>query len=529
MKVVPATQQTPLMKIVPATQRFVASNRRAGKQMDPDGVKRSRESFEMGFSRVLAGNVTILAGNEEAGEIKRGIRIFDADYLELNAMKKDLPSDVIVEPLITRKPAVASAFNVSLSTSQPLGKGATLEFFTKDGGKPLAGVAATVNFVSKDYPSGAGANAADKRETDADGRVVFEYDGNVWLPVGALFEPKYGYWTPAPLTSPANCTVQLTPLQMTGPLGWWHYTVGISSFNQTLGTGIKIGVIDSGAGPNPGLKHIKSIGSFIDGAHNTDPESGRDSSNHGTHVCGIIAALPTDGSSFDYAGIAPGADVYVARVFPKGLGATQADIANAVDALAMEYGVHLINMSLGSEKPSNIELDAIRFAMEQGTLCICAAGNNSGGPVCFPAAYNETVAVSGLGLLGAYPPNTLSAWFTPTSPDKFGNGNLFLARYSNIGNEIVCCAPGTGIISTVPCTLESPARYLAMDGTSMSTPMVTATLAACLAGDKRYKAMPGNMDRLNYVSQVAVAVSSNTLDLLPSYQGYGMTGFYPLT
>jgi subtilisin family serine protease len=519
--------ETQYLKVVPATQRFVASNRRAGKQGEPDGMKRSRESFEMGFSRVLARNVTVLAENENAGEAKRGIRIFDADYLDLNAMKKNLPSDVMIEPLITRKPAIASAFNVSLSASQPLGKGTTMEFYTKDGDKPLAGVCATLNFVSKAYPDGDGAHVTDKRETDAGGRVVFEYDGNVWLPVGAVFQAKYGYWASAPLESVTSQTIQLKPLPMTGPLGWWHYTVGISNYDPIRGSGIKIGVVDTGLGPNPWLNNVKSIGSFIDGRHDNDPESGRDSANHGTHVCGIIAALQPSGS-IDYVGIVPGADVYAARVFPKDLGATQADIANAVDALASEHGVHLINMSLGSEKPSAIELDAIRFAMEHGTLCICAAGNDSGGPVSFPAAYNETVAVSGLGLLGVYPPDTLSAWFTPNSPGKFGKSGLFLASYSNVGNEIVCCAPGTGIISTVPGALESPAPYLAMDGTSMSTPMVTATLAACLAGDGRYKAMPGNLERFRYAAQIVVVASSNNLNLIPQYQGYGMTGLYPL-
>lgn len=517
------------LKAVPPTHRFVASNRRAGKQGNPDALKRSRDSFEQGFSQIMAGNVTLLAQNEAVEEVKRGIRIFEADYLELRAMKEELPADLLIEPLITRKPAVAQPFEVSLSSgAQPLGKGAKIEFYVKDGAKGLPAVCVTVNFMAKGYPAGAGSKASDLRETDASGKVVFEYEDGVWTPAAAIVDPPYGYWSPAPIMNPTGGTIKCLPLPRTGPLGWWHNAAGIYDYDPTRGAGIKVGVIDTGVGPNPYLGKVRSIGSFIDGGHDPAPGSGRDARNHGSHVCGIIAALPPTGSR-DYAGIAPGAEVYMARVFPKDLSATQADIANAIDSLAVESGVHLINMSLGSEVPSAIELDAIRLAMERGTLCVCAAGNNNGKPVCYPAAHNECVAVSGLGLMGVYPPGTLSAYFTPTSQDRFGAGGLFLASYSNIGNEIVCCAPGTGIISTVPTQAGSPARYLSMNGTSMSTPAVTATLAACLAGDPEYVAMPGDINRFMRAAQVVYSAASHSLRLSPMYQGLGMMTCSPTT
>lgn len=513
-------------KAVPATNQFVVSHRRSGKQGDPDKLKRARDGFERVFASVMAPNVTILSQNEEASEDKRGIKIFAADYLEMNKLKKELPADLIVERLITRKPAVALPFNVSLSASQPLGKGNTIELFTKAGGKPLREISARVNFVLKDYPNGEGSSVTVSGETDATGKVVFEYDGNTWLPAGAMFEPKHSYWTPAPVTPSVDRTINFIPLPKTGPLGWWHHMIGISIYDPNLGSGIKIGVVDTGVGPNPNLNKLKSIGAFIDGKHDDSPDAAVDSANHGTHVCGIIAALPPWHSN-DFAGIAPGAEVYAARVFPKDLNASQGDIANAVDMLASEKGVHLINMSFGSEKPSEIELDAIRFAMEHGTLCICAAGNNNGGLVSFPAAYNETVAVSALGLMGMYPPGTLSSWFTPKALDKFGMGGFFLASYSNVGNAIVCCAPGTGIISTVPVAPGDPSSYLAMDGTSMSAPVVTGALAACLSKDERLKAMPCDLDRFCYAVKIAMTACSNSLNLSQKYQGYGLINIGP--
>ena len=513
-------------KRVPAVNRFVVSYRRAGKRGDLDKLKSARDVFERTFARQLTRHVTILSHNEEASEEKRGIKIFDADYLEMNKLKKELPADLIIERLITRKPAVALPFNVSLSAYQPVGRGDTIEFFTKSGDKPLADISAGVNFVLKAYPTGGGSSVSLSSETDSNGKVVFEYDSNVWLPVGAMFEPKHSYWMPAPATQFFDKTINFIPLPKTGPFGWWHHMIGISIYDPNLGSGIKIGAVDTGGGPNSNLSNLKSVGAFIDGKYDNRPDAALDSTNHGTHVCGIIAASPPWQSN-DFVGIAPGAEVYTARVFPKDLNATQGDIANAIDTLVSEHGVHLINMSLGSGEPSEIELDAIRFAMEHGALCICAAGNDNGGPVCFPAAYAETVAVSALGLLGMYPPGTLSSWFTPKELDKFGMGGSFLASYSNIGNTIVCCAPGTGIISTVPATSDYPAPYLAMDGTSMSAPMVTGAVAACLSKDERFKIMPPDLDRFGYVVQVAMVVFSNSLNLSPLYQGYGMVNIRP--
>ena len=54
--------------------------------------------------------------------------------------------------------------------------------------------------------------------------------------------------------------------------GWWHRQMGISRYNSELGTGIRVGVIDTGIGPHLDLEHANDVGAFIDGGF--DPSEG---------------------------------------------------------------------------------------------------------------------------------------------------------------------------------------------------------------------------------------------------------------
>jgi subtilisin len=235
-------------------------------------------------------------------------------------------------------------------------------------------------------------------------------------------------------------------------------------------------------------------------------------------VCGIIGARPV--SPGHYGGIAPGVDLYVARVFPPDGGANQGDIVLAIDALSRTHQVDLINMSLGAEQGSQIERDAIQDALERGTLCICAAGNSSGA-VGYPAAFSETVAISALGLLGWAPEGTSSAGRLPEEPEKFGDEGLFLANFSCFGPEISATAPGVGYISTVPARHGLSAPYAAMDGTSMASPAACGALAALLSQDTDYQTMPRDQTRAE-MARTILRRRCRDIGLEPDYQGRGV-------
>src|SRR5262249_28385815 len=164
------------------------------------------------------------------------------------------------------------------------------------------------------------------------------------------------------------------------------------------------GVTYTGVGPHRNLTHAMQIGAYINGQR-LPPAAATDVDAHGTHVSGTIGARPLNAG--DYGGIAPGCELFVARIFPgPETGASNADIANAIDALSRDHKVDLINLSLGATTPSEVVHDALIDAVERGTLCVCAAGND-GAAVNFPAAFPEALAVTALGVAGWAPPGSL--------------------------------------------------------------------------------------------------------------------------
>ena len=297
---------------------------------------------------------------------------------------------------------------------------------------------------------------------------------------------------------------------------WWHEAVGSDQdkHGSTNGRSIMVGVIDSGCGPNPALRHVRDLGAFIDGTH--EAKAGEDSGSHGTHVCGIIGAR-TNSTVVPFRGIASGSDLMSARVFSQDAGANQGDIADALDEMVNE-GVELVNMSLGSLKKSDILAEAIDAAYDGGTVCVCAAGNNSG-PVSHPAAHSKTIAVSAIGKLGEVEAGSLPA--LPNNPTLYGARGYYAADFTCFGKEVCMTAPGVGIVSTVPERFGMSETFAMMSGTSMASPIVTGSIAAILAGRQDYLKMSPRRERSKYVRNVA-AVASKSIELPSEFEGWGL-------
>ncbi|WP_204760466.1 S8 family serine peptidase [Lentzea nigeriaca] len=219
---------------------------------------------------------------------------------------------------------------------------------------------------------------------------------------------------------------------------------------------------------------------------NPSPPSDQNSSWHGTHVAGTIAA--STNNSKGIAGIAYDAKIQPVRVLAQ-CGGSTSDIADAITwasggtvsgVPANPTPAKVINMSLGGQSScSTTYQNAINGAINRGTTVVVAAGNSN------MNAANFT-------------PANCSGVITVAATSREGNK----AFYSNYGSRIDIAAPGgetrrgtdtpgtittpeNGIYSTLNSGATTPGAetYKPYQGTSMAAPHI-AGLAALLAAKK---------------------------------------------
>lgn len=380
----------------------------------------------------------------------------------------------------------------------------------RGGSAPLGGALALARFRQDDQ------QREEFAEANAEGVVQFPVDSATWTLDFVFVKPRHSYWTRVATTLDRTNVLQLEPLPA-GPLAWWHEAVGVTAYEESRGEGIRVGVLDTGCGPNRCLDHVENAGSILLLAR--DADGGEDTDGHGTHVCGLIGARAVGPAHF--AGVAPGADLISVRVCDARNKTNQADMADALDLLSEDGGVDLVNMSLAADTRSWVLHDAILELRAAGVLAVCAAGN-SADAVSFPAALDEAIAVSAIGRLGWGAPFSISSGQRPedAATDRFGADRFYLARFSCMGPEITCTAPGVGIVSTAPSAFVEPV-FVEMDGTSMASPIACGALAARLARDPAYLSMARDERRAAHALDV-LAASCRDIGLAAQFQGRGL-------
>lgn len=502
-------------------KKYVIASRRSGRFSEQSKVNAvaSFENFSNETISQSTDNFRNVKTLSPRGETRRRASIFETSEANARELARDLPEDLILEPLLHYYPSdpqplglnQLSDINVSQNDSI-FGVDQELNIEVRGGGKPLEDARVSVTFRS--------GNLRDRVEgtTDGNGRVRMRYS-RLFEPSVLLVAPYHSFWTVLKFGITNNVRVNCPGLPGRTTLGWWHKLMNTRrTYNPWLGQGVKVGVVDSGCGPHGFLDHVTDAGSSIDGVIDNSPQAGGDAGSHGTHVSGTIGARPVPGAGF--AGIAPGCDLTSFRVFEAEGGATNVDIANAIDVLSIDHMSDIINMSLGGGGASQIIDDAIQDALERGTVCVVAAGN-SGGPVEYPARNHNCLAVSAIGRLGEAPAGTLASARVPNNPSEFGFDNTFIANFSCRGNEINFAGPGVGIIAPVPERFGALQPYAAMDGTSMASPCVAGALAVLLADSADYLALPRNQARSQFAKLLANQ-SAVSIGLADDLQGRGV-------
>ena len=213
-----------------------------------------------------------------------------------------------------------------------------------------------------------------------------------------------------------------------------------------------VAVVDTGVDYN----HPDLMGKVTKGPDYVDGDlSPMDTTGHGTHVAGIIAA--TNNNNLGVAGVSGKSAILAIRIGTEYIPtfAAAAGIVYAADAV----GVKVMNLSWGGSFENAIIKDAVAYAVGKGILVVASAGNDDTTDPMYPASY----------------PGVLSVGAT----DWDDSGNDVKAEFSNYGPTVDIAAPGVSIYSTTPVagsTFYSPS-YDYSDGTSMASPLVAGAAA----------------------------------------------------
>lgn len=514
----------------PQGGRIVVSHRTAPFQ-DDDQRRQARDRFDTYVDKVLKPVTDLKRQKEAPGGHGRRILVLEGDRDELREKLTERPDHLLVEQELPRhipRPLPPPLRDLHRRVKpEPDARTAAekkalvaLRMTVLADGKPAEGAQVGVWFETGEDD----ATTLVQSVADAKGHAVLKHKKG-WTPSKGLILPYGRAWSMMVAAPHDGQIVELPPLPMAqGPVGWWQALTGHASYDPHRGRGIRIGVIDTGSGPTPLLSHVQGLGAFLNGEFIPGPEAADDVQDHGTAVTGLLGARPPVDST-DFCGLVPGADIGVVRVYPENGGASQVDIASAIDFLSISHQADLINLSLGGP-PSAIEHDAIIAARLRGTLCLASAGNEEGGAVTYPAAYPECVAVSALGLLGTTPAGSFAASWTPDAGDRYTAGGLFVPDFISVGWQIDAIAPGTGLISTIPTRYGQERPYADMSGTSLAAPLTTGVLASILSRDPNYAGLARGMGRADYARQALVRHLFN-LGLAPWYQGCGAAQAHP--
>ncbi|MEU2155184.1 S8 family serine peptidase [Streptomyces sp. NPDC019396] len=279
-----------------------------------------------------------------------------------------------------------------------------------------------------------------------------------------------------------------------------------TAWDKATGSGVTVAVIDTGYATHSDLAaNVVSGYDFISDSADARDGSGRDSnpkdegdwnatdgecgigseasdsSWHGTHVAGTIAAAANNSKGI--AGIAYNAKIQPVRVLGK-CGGSSSDIADAITwasggsvpgVTTNPTPAKVINLSLGGSSSTcpTVYKNAINAAVSRGTTVVVAAGNeNSNASGSTPANCPNVITVASTNPEGAR------------------------SYYSNYGSTVDIAAPGgetrrstdtpgtvttpeRAILSTLNSgdTTQSAENYEPYQGTSMAAPHIAGLVA----------------------------------------------------
>ena len=286
----------------------------------------------------------------------------------------------------------------------------------------------------------------------------------------------------------------------------WHYfeaTGGLrlpAAWDLANGGGVNVAVIDTGYRPHadlisqilPGYDFVSNTFMANDGGGrdadaqdpgdaiaagacgNGKPVTSRNSSWHGTHVAGTVAARTNN--TLGGAGVAFNARIVPVRVLGR-CGGYTSDIA---DGIVWASGGVVANVTNNPNRAKVLNLSLGGPGACDSTTQAAINGARSRGSVVVVAAGNDNTDASG------FNPANCAGVITVAATDRNGGR----AWYSNFGSIVDVAAPGgdtsisnNGILSTHNTGASAPGSdsYAFMQGTSMAAPHVAGVAALMFA------------------------------------------------
>ncbi len=274
------------------------------------------------------------------------------------------------------------------------------------------------------------------------------------------------------------------------PVEWWAVRSGFpAAWDISTGAGATVAVIDTGAETS----HPELADRVID-AVSFDPDgtpATTDSVGHGTHVASLACGAGNNGVGLAGAGLR-------CRMLILKSDFSDSSVAKAI-VYAVDHGADAINMSFGTDpgvEPSQAMRDAVDYAFAHNVVMAAAAADAPIADQGYPADLlqptgtgNDLTVDRGLSVTAADASDARASFA--------GLGSqISLAAYGSYDSSAAAAGPpgifgaftaapndletgSLGFSPRPPCacrtTFAGDSRYAYVQGTSMATPMVSAT------------------------------------------------------
>lgn len=288
--------------------------------------------------------------------------------------------------------------------------------------------------------------------------------------------------------------------------------LGTAAIRQThgfTGSGVKTAVLDTGTD----LMHLDFSGRIAAYANFTDSESVSDLNGHGTHVASIALGSGAASSGL-YKGVAPESTLLSAKVLgDDGLG-LNSWVISGID-WALDNGAQVINLSLGSDAPSDGK-DPLSVACNQavnlGAVVVLAAGNAGPqtGTIGSPAAARNPITVGNV--------KDDATLVETSSRGTTADGRQKPEIVAPGHNVIAARASGTNMGTPVDTF------YTNATGTSMAAPHISGLCALMLQANPTLTPFEIKQIVINSASRIDASVEAQGFGLVSAEKVFDILG-----